>query len=171
LLVGAPYEGCAPGNCQRGVPRRSQREDAGAAYAVFGRRAAGPAALRAKFVGPRSGGECGTSVARAGDVNGDGIQDLAFGAPGPSPNLRFHGNRRTFPGSVFVVFGRRPMRTIDLAHLGSRGLELRGRPRDRAGQSISRVGDLGRDGHPDLVVGAPGAHHGRGIAYVPSLAP
>lgn len=175
ILVGAPNEGCRPANCERGVPPRSRREDAGAAYLLFGDKTQETVGLidssvALHFVGPRRGSELGASVARAGDVNGDGVQDFAFGAPGPSSNLRFHGNRHTFRGSVFVVFGKREMKSIDLAHLGSRGFVLVGQPRDRAGESISRAGDMDRDRHPDLVVGAPGADHGRGMTYVVSLA-
>ena len=41
----------------------------------------------------------GRSVAGAGDVNGDGIDDLIIGAPGGDPD------RRSGAGESYVVFG------------------------------------------------------------------
>lgn len=170
-LVGARYEGCS--TCPGGT-RPSRRQGAGGAYLAFGSASERSTGLDDKsagahFNGPRPGGELGASVSRAGDVDGDGVQDFAFGAPGPSRSAVFRGDRERFPGSVFVVFGSRHPRSLDLAQLGLRGFELRGQARDHAGESLASVGDINRDRHPDLVVGAPGADHGRGAAYVVSL--
>jgi hypothetical protein len=170
-LVGARNEGCS--TCGGATPPL-RRQDAGGAYLAFGSKREGSTGLEAKsaavhFNGPRPGGELGVSVSSAGDVNRDRVQDFAFGAPGPSRFAFFHGNPKTFPGSVFVVFGSRHPRSLDLAHLGSRGFELRGQARDHAGESVATVGDMNHDRHPDLVVGAPGAGHGRGAVYVVSL--
>ena len=171
VLVGAYGEGCRV--CPNRPPE-ARREAAGAVYLVYGqRRGVSPQPqTRAKgiyFAGARKGGQLGESVAGIGDLNGDHVPDLALGAPGPSRDIVFHGSR-TMPGSVFVVFGQRHMRSLDLARIGSHGFELRGQPRDRAGRSIDRAGDMNGDGHPDLVVGAPGADHARGAVYVVSLA-
>ncbi|TVQ24564.1 MAG: hypothetical protein EA367_01535, partial [Leptolyngbya sp. DLM2.Bin15] len=48
----------------------------------------------------------GFSVSSAGDINGDGIDDLIIGAYGADPN-------GTFSGSSYVVFGR-PIRDITI---------------------------------------------------------
>jgi hypothetical protein len=170
LLIGVPHEGCTPPACPLGQPPRSRRDDAGAAYLVFGTRSSAPGALggitdAVHFTGARSGQEAGTSLVRLGDVNGDGVADFALGAPGPGRGVVFRGNRTRFPGAVFVVYGRRHMHSLDLAQLGKHGLELRGQARDRAGQAVGTTG--GR--RPELVVGAPGADHGRGAVYVVSL--
>jgi hypothetical protein len=170
-LVGARSEGCS--TCKGGTPPL-RRQDAGGAYLAFGSKRQGSTGLEdtsaaVHLNGPRPGGELGASVSRAGDVNRDGVQDFAFGAPGPTHGGFFHGNAKKFPGSVFIVFGSRHPRSLDLAHLGKRGFELRGQARDHAGESVATVGDMNHDRHPDLAVGAPGADHGRGAVYVVSL--
>lgn len=170
-LVGARSEGCS--TCGGDTPPL-RRQDAGGAYLAFGSASESSTGLEDKsaavhFNGPRPGSELGASVSSAGDVNRDGAPDFAFGAPGPSHGGFFHGNAKKFPGSVFIVFGSRDPRSLDLAHLGSRGFELRGQARDHAGESVASIGDMNHDRHPDLAVGAPGRDHGRGAVYVVSL--
>ena len=50
--------------------------------------------------GENVGDLSGNSVSHAGDINGDGIDDMIIGAAGADPN----GNDRA--GSSYVVFGR-----------------------------------------------------------------
>src|SRR4051794_24094305 len=70
----------------------------------------------------------GFSVARVGDVNGDGLSDIAVGAP--QANARDRSNA----GSVFVIFGRADSSPIDLANLGATGYRIDGAlPGDEAG--------------------------------------
>ena len=67
----------------------------------------------------------GVSVAGAGDVNGDGIDDLIIGAPGADPGGRY------YAGESYVVFGSAAgfAASLDLAALdGSERLPPR---RDR----------------------------------------
>ncbi|NRA58132.1 MAG: FG-GAP repeat protein, partial [Phycisphaerales bacterium] len=84
----------------------------GATYVVFGRDAAAggfPAALQLADLNGATGfrldgvaddDASGWSVAPAGDVNGDGIDDLIVGANAADP-----GGRRS-AGTAYVVFGR-----------------------------------------------------------------
>src|SRR4051812_20453874 len=53
--------------------------------------------------GAAAGDRTGWSLAAAGDVNGDGVPDMAVGAPLADP-----AGRRD-AGAVYVVFGRRPL--------------------------------------------------------------
>jgi hypothetical protein len=104
----------------------------------------------------------GFSVARAGDVNGDGLADVLVSAPqADAPG-------RTGAGAVFVLFGRRDKAPIDLANLGGAGFRVDGAaPGDEAGLAVAPAGDQNGDGLADFVVGAPAIGSGRpGAAYV-----
>ena len=98
--------------------------------------------------------ESGTSVSAAGDINGDGIDDLIIGAPS-----RFASDDA--PGDSFVVFGTDTGFTasLDLSALdGSNGFRLAGvDPNDLSGRSVSAAGDINGDGIDDLIIGAPNA--------------
>ena len=98
-------------------------------------------------------GISGLSVSNAGDVNGDGIDDLIIGAPGADLN----GNNRA--GESYVVFGSRNIGSsgsLPLASLdGSNGFVLEGiNSGDNAGRSVSNAGDVNGDGIDDLIIGA-----------------
>ena len=110
--------------------------------------------------GERGGDQSGYSVASAGDVNGDGFDDLIVGAPGadgPSDG-------RYSAGDSYVIFGKAGGfgATIDLATItsgdGSQGFVLQGElVFDRSGTSVASAGDINGDGFDDLIVGASGA--------------
>ena len=107
-----------------------------------------------RLVGMATGDAAGRSVASAGDVNGDGFDDMIIGAPGADPN----GSQS---GSVYVVFGKAGGfgASLSLGSLdGMNGFRLDGvAAGDTAGQSVSSAGDVNGDGFDDLMVGAPSA--------------
>ena len=96
----------------------------------------------------------GRSVSGAGDVNGDGFDDLIIGASGADPNGESS-------GESYVVFGAETGfdATFDLSSLdGSDGFVLNGIDADdRSGRSVSGAGDVNGDGFDDLIIGASGA--------------
>jgi hypothetical protein len=107
----------------------------------------------------------GTSVAGAGDVNDDGLEDVIVGAPGAD------NNSRADSGSAYVVFGKSSTTSVDLASLGAAGFRIDGAlAGDEAGTAVSGVRDMNDDGMDDVIVGAPFADNNSrdrsGSAYV-----
>src|SRR4028119_589358 len=94
----------------------------------------------------------GTSVSSAGDVNGDGFDDLIIGATGADPNGLI------YAGQSYVVFGSNSgfAAGLNLSTLsGSNGFAINGiAASDSSGSSVSSAGDVNGDGFDDLIIGA-----------------
>ncbi len=89
----------------------------------------------------------GKGVSSAGDVNGDGLDDVLIGVPGENSNGQFAGAVYVFHGPV--ADGLRPLADADAKGLGE---DIT----DGAGYSVASAGDVDGDGLDDLLVGAPG---------------
>ncbi len=92
------------------------------------------------------------SVASAGDVNGDGFDDVIVGAVGADAGA-------SGSGASYVVFGKASgfSANINLSTLnGSNGFKLSGvEARDNlSGHSVASAGDVNGDGFADLIIGA-----------------
>jgi len=105
----------------------------------------------------------GASVSGAGDINGDGYDDLIIGAPGTDV-----GGNDT--GVAYVLFGRASgFGPVELSMLTAvEGFKIQGDvPFDGAGSGVSAAGDINNDGFDDLIVGAWNALGSQeGAAYV-----
>jgi len=156
ILIGSVYE----------------KDHAGAAYVIYGK-ASGFGSIDLATLAPAAGfaihGDraqdlTGFSVSSAGDVNGDGYDDLVVGAP-----LGDDGGSNA--GEAYVIFGKAAGVNIDLSNLASGDtLFIKGdAPDDRAGFSVSGGADINGDGAHDIIVGAPYSDIGgadAGAAYV-----
>jgi hypothetical protein len=184
-IVGAPYAGMYAGLTHI-VFGKADRADpdgnagAGASYVVFGSAAGFPAALNLSsldgtngFVlnGIDDGDRSGLEVSGAGDVNADGIADLAIGASAADPNGIVNA------GETYVVFGTAAAFPCCVALSswelldGTNGFVANGIANgDASGQAARGVGDVNGDGIDDLIIGAsdaaPGGRDDAGEAYV-----
>ena len=138
----------------------------GAAYVFHG----GPTGI-ADATGPTAttqitGGSdsFGTSVAGAGDVNGDGFADVIVGAPNFSAT-------QNAEGGAFVYFGS----ALGVPNSSEASADVRlvsGQASALLGQSVASAGDVNKDGGADVIVGAylyetnPPTDNDEGVAFV-----
>lgn len=136
-------------------------QDAGMSYVIFGKRNTTPVDLWSvglglggfAISGAMAGDGSGTSVAAAGDVNGDNLGDVVIGAPTADTSGGINA------GQIYVVFGSSSTATVDLSALsaGFRGIVINGSVSgDLSGASVSSAGDVNCDGLTDLFLGSPG---------------
>ncbi|HEX8205565.1 MAG TPA: integrin alpha, partial [Solirubrobacteraceae bacterium] len=149
VIVGVPHE------------ERSTSGDRGGAYVVYGGpalaaqvdlHALGAAGLRIRGRDPEDpGGDVGRQVAGVGDVNGDGLADVAVTAPEEAPSFDVPGvGGIALDGVTYVVFGRREPGTVELGALRPEdGFAVRG-----ASDAVAGVGDVNGDGLGDVAFGS-----------------
>ena len=117
------------------------------------------------IVGEDAGEQFGISVSDAGDVNGDGFDDIIVGAS-------IAGNS----GAAYVIFGKASGFSLveDINAVatgdGTSGFQLLGENNgDQAGIAVSGAGDVNGDGFADVIVGAQtatGTASNTGAAYI-----
>jgi hypothetical protein len=125
----------------------------------------------ARFYSTVSTSMAGSSVARAGDVNGDGATDVVIGAPNADLPAVLPAPARTDNGAGYVVFGPfGPHEVINLDALGTRGFKIiggaeAGQDHGHLGTAVAGVGDVNGDGLADVALMAD---HGADLASNPN---
>lgn len=137
---------------------QDRRPDAGEAYVFLGPFAAGEVRDSGAgqydliIYGARGGDQLGRAAA-AGDFNGDGIDDIALGAPfADGPDLD-----RSDAGQIYILLGSPELATrgreVDLA-TGGADIEVLGADAgDMAGFTL-QAAEINGDGSADLIIGA-----------------
>jgi len=151
-----------------GAPGNSSHR--GAAYVIYGSQSPVNIDLSSKDLDPTTTGFSilakttgdffGVSVSAAGDVNGDGIDDIIIGANSTDSGT----------GAAYVIYGSKNPVDIDLSDYtlaaASTGFVVKGTAaNDQLGFSVKTVGDLNSDGFSDVVIGAPN-QGGTGAVHV-----
>lgn len=133
IIIGAPaYDFPGLNNC-------------GAAFVHSGTNA-GVSPLFTTIEGKQSSAQLGYSVATAGDVNGDGFNDVIVGAPTYSNGQAQEGAANVYYGSKNGIDPKNP----DIVESDDPGALM--------GFSVSSTGDVNGDGISEVVVGAPLYH-------------
>ncbi|MBJ94940.1 MAG: calcium-binding protein, partial [Rickettsiales bacterium] len=89
----------------------------------------------------------GTSVASAGDVDGDGLSDLLIGAPSNDDVGSSAGKSYLFLASSIASGGTFSLSAADASFVGEASS-------DNSGSSVASAGDVDGDGLSDLLIGA-----------------
>ncbi len=160
-----------------GAPNKTQAgvAEVGEAYMVYGRSAGFPAAISLSdingsngfvFKGSNIQDSAGSAVTGIGDLNHDGIDDIAISAPGKGP----FGSPSDYPGETYVLFGGKFEGAVTLNEDSLNGINgfvargIRGGVvpieedqaiwGDLSGTSVDGAGDYNDDGIDDLLIGA-----------------
>ena len=102
----------------------------------------------ASFIQEGSADNAGHSVDGAGDVNGDGYDDIIVGA-------HYNHEGGTGAGQTYLIFGRRTGWSMSTSLADSNASFIGEHQDDRSGMAVAGAGDLNGDGYNDIMISAP----------------
>ena len=151
ILIGAP------------AATANGKEEAGKTYVLFGTNS-NPSVFNLATLNGINGftlngleahSYSGSALSNAGNINGDGIEDILIGARDAAPN-------GFASGAAYLYYGKSSgfSVNVDLGSLdGTNGLRIVGKNVEhQLGVSLSGLGDINGDGNNDFIIGAKGAH-------------
>ena len=126
--------------------------DAGKVYLMLGKKTGwsldtNVTSANASYYGENLRDRLGSALSGAGDVNGDGYEDIIVGIKSRDPNGDHSGKTYLIFGKEYGWSANNNVSTADASFVG----EYEG---DYSGQSISCVGDVNDDGFCDFIIGA-----------------
>lgn len=161
IIVGAPHW------AQTDSDNGEIASDLGAVYVYHGSASGLPDEhnwFREEPTEPTQSALFGSSVASAGDLNGDGIGDVVIGGPNWGNGTAAGGTLRE--GRAYVFLGSAE---VGLAADPARNIDPTNRTDSQFGAVVSGAGDVDRDFRADIVVTAPGwdgSEDNEGRAYL-----
>jgi hypothetical protein len=140
FLIGAPY-------CDK------YGFGTGLAYLILGKRTGWQmdtdlSQADASFFGENQHDNLGFSVSGAGDVNGDGFDDMLIGAPG-------NDTAGMTAGQTYLILGRGAGWQKDTDITSSDASFIGEDDYDMSGKAVAGAGDVNGDGYDDIMIGAP----------------
>ena len=103
----------------------------------------------ASFIGSAYQG-LGKGLSGLGDVNGDGIDDFAIGAP----------NGYSYNGVTYVFFGNSGGWQMDM-NMTNADVYYTGGYNNKLGETLTEVGDVNNDGYNDILIGSYDLTYGK----------
>lgn len=97
------------------------------------------------LVGPQTGDYFGSYIARIGDMDDDGYEDISIGAPRSEEGL----------SRVWVLYGSATELTTGTTNINTLGVRLNNENNDDQLGTVGYVGDVNNDGYDDLFAAAP----------------